>query len=673
MTSILDKYPKLYARHTEHQGINNQQPAKVLDMRQVMIMLFFVIIGFLIYSNTFNSPFILDDLSGIQKEPHIRLTGLSLEGIRKAARESLYSSRPMGCISFALNYYFHRYNVMGYHLVNILIHITTGILLYFFLRTTLSIWTKQSGQPANASLIAFFAACIWFVHPIQIQSVTYIIQRMTSMAAMFYILSLMLYAKFRLTAEKRKKWVLFAGCALAGILALGSKPIAVTLPPFILLYEWFFFQDLSLSWLKRHPFRLAGMLILFGLVVFMFLGTVHPVEKIFNGYANRDFTLTQRVLTEFRVVIYYISLLIFPHPSRLNLDHDFPLSHSLVDPFTTLLSIGTITGLMVLAFYLARRERVLSFCILWFFGNLVIESSVIGLEIIFEHRTYLPSMFFFLIIVVLVHRYFKKGWAVTAFLSLWVILLCSWTYERNRLWGNPVAFARDCAQKSPKKARPQNRLGVMLVRHGRLDDAMACYREALRIEPEFAEAHNNLGVALAKQEKLDEALAHYGEALRNRPRYPEAHYGMGVVFAQQQKLDEAILHFTEAVRIDSNYTKAHLGLGVAFAQQGKLDEAMAHLSVAEQITPNNAEVHYNLGLLLDKLGNIDLAMAHYNKALEVKSDYEEVHNNLGTLLAGQGRFDEAIVHFSEALGIRPDFEAARRNLERAQAIAGESK
>jgi hypothetical protein len=147
-------------------------------------------------------------------------------------------------------------------------------------------------------------------------------------------------------------------------------------------------------------------LVVLAIVALMYLGT-HPVEKILSGYKARDFTPAQRVLTQFRVVIFYITLLIFPHPSRLNLDHDFPISNSLIDPVTTILSIGVIVGLMGLAIYKGKKERLLSFCILWFLANLVIESSVIGLEIIFEHRMYLPFMLLSLMAVTLAYRYIK--------------------------------------------------------------------------------------------------------------------------------------------------------------------------------------------------------------------------------------------------------------------------
>ncbi len=447
--------------------------------REALLLSFLAVLVFWVYSNTLDGPFIFDDSPNIQDNPHIRLKTLTLEGIERAGFESLSPNRAVANVSFALNYYFHGYNVAGYHLVNILIHVTTGILLYFFVKTTLSIPSLRS-KYAPRGWIPLLTALIWLVHPIQTQSVTYIVQRMNSMAAMFYILSFLLYAKARLAEQKGKKGALFGGCILAGMLALGSKEIAATLPFFIFLYEWYFFQELNRTWLKRHCYPFLGIGILLVVVSFMYLGA-HPLERILASYEARDFTLTQRVLTEFRVVIFYISLLIFPHPSRLNLDHDFALSHSLIDPITTLLSIGAIAGLIGLAIFTAKRQRLLSFCILWFLGNLVIESSVIGLEIIFEHRTYLPSMLVGLMAVAPVYRHLKPKWIGLGVVCAVVMVFSFWTYARNSMWNDEVTLWTDCVEKSPKKSRPHYNLGVVIGSQGKLKEAMSHYSEALRI------------------------------------------------------------------------------------------------------------------------------------------------------------------------------------------------
>ena len=165
-----------------------------LDKRLALVLPVFVILGFLIYSNTLNVPFHFDDEQNIVENRNIRLTGLTLKNITGACFKTACPNRPVANLSFALNYYFHKYDVIGYHAINIVIHIITGILLYFFIKTTLSIPSLRSRYKSPSS-IALFAALIWLAHPVQTQSVTYIVQRMNSMAAMFYILSFLLYAK----------------------------------------------------------------------------------------------------------------------------------------------------------------------------------------------------------------------------------------------------------------------------------------------------------------------------------------------------------------------------------------------------------------------------------------------------------------------------------------------
>jgi tetratricopeptide (TPR) repeat protein len=369
----------------------------------------------------------------------------------------------------------------------------------------------------------------------------------------------------------------------------------------------------------------------------MYLG-VHPLGKILMGYENRDFTLTQRMLTEFRVVIYYITLLIFPHPSRLNLDHDFPISHSLIDPITTMLSVGAIGGLIGLAIYMAKKDRLLSFCILWFLGNLVIESSVIGLEIMFEHRTYLPSMFVILMAVTLGYRYIRSKRRGLALLFVVLMVFSVWTYERNSVWGDDVTLWKDCVVKSPKKARLQYNLGNAFARKGKIEEAMDHYSEALRIRPHWAKVHNNLGIALIRQGKLNEAINHYFEALRINADYEEAHYNLGNALKSQGKLKSAMDHYSEALRIKSGHVGARVNLGVVLTRQGRLEEAMGHFSSVLQIQP----------------------------------DHAQAHNNLGVVLARQGRLKEAVHHFSQVLRIQPHDAEARQNLERGLKLMGKS-
>jgi len=621
-------------------------------IRDGLVVLFFSVVVLLIYSNTFRGPFVFDDRNNIQNNPDIRLTHLTWDGIKRAGFGAVALNRPVANLSFALNYYFHQDNVSGYHGVNILIHIMAGVFLYLFLRVSLGIYPLPFPGETHR-WIPFFAALLWLVHPIQTQSVTYIVQRMNSLAAMFYILAFLLYAKARLSEKAWTRRALFAGCILSSVLALGSKEISATLPFFIFLYEWYFFQDLRLTWLRRHWPLFAGICILFAVVSLIYLGR-HPLDRILGDYPAREFTVTERVLTQFRVVVYYISLLLFPHPSRLNLDYDFALSRSLFDPVTTLMSACVIIGLLGVALATAKRERWISFCLLWFFGNLVIESSVVGLEMIFEHRVYLPSMLLILMAVTAASRYVKPEWLIRAVFCFVVMLCALWTYERNKVWGDAVFLWEDCVKKSPQKARPFNNLGYVLEKEDRIDEAIDRYVQALRINPDYETAHYNLGNALEKQGRLEEAISHYLEALRIKPDVPKTHNNLGYVLEKQGRVDKAIDHYLRALRIKPDYGQAHNNLGNALARQGRIDEAISQYLMALRIDPDYVGARNNLGLALYKQNRIDEAIGHYQAALRTNPDLEATHYNLANALVGQGRTDEAIDHYKEVLRINPN-------------------
>ena len=582
-----------------------------------------------IYADALTGPFIFDDKIHIQENPHIRIPQITFKGLATAAFDSPLPRRPVAYISFALNYYLHGDNVVGFRLLNIIIHVISGILLYFFIQATFHTPAMQSWN-TNAKWISFFAAAIWMVHPLQTQSISYIVQRMNSLAAMFYILSFLLYVHFRMNPLKRSKGWLLSGCILAGILALGTKENAATLPFFLILYEWYFFENLSLKWLKAHIPRLAGLFLLLAIIALIYLG-VDPLDKILATYEIRNFTPTQRILTELRVVIFYISLFLWPHPSRLNLDHDFGLSSSLTDPITTLFSMLAIAVLMALAVITARNQRLISFCILWFLGNLVIESSIFGLEIIFEHRLYLPTMMCSLIIVLFVYRWAKPTWMKTVILCTLAIVGAVWTYERNEVWRNRITIWQDCVNKSPQKARPYNNMGAAVVDEGHYDEAIALFHKALQINPYYPNARANLGLTLAKLGKVEEGIAQLLKALQIKPKDYETLSNLGVALLKQERYAEAIKYLSEALEINPHFAKAHNNIGVVLQRQNRFQEAMGHLRSALQLDP----------------------------------DYAEAYNNLGVTLAIQGRHEEAIEQFSAALQINPGYAKARRNLERS--------
>jgi hypothetical protein len=297
--------------------------------------------------------------------------------------------------------------VFGYHVVNFLIHVASGIFLYWFLLLTLNLPSLKKEYGPISYKVALLTSLIFVTHPIQTQSVTYIIQRMASMAGMFYLLAMVLYVKGRL-ATGRARFCYFAGTVLSSLLGVFSKENVAILPLFIALYEFYFFQSVDLNPKGRKVIiSLAAGLVILGAFGFLIWGERY-IQVIREGYAYRTFTMSERVLTQFRVVVYYLTLLIYPHPSRLNLDYDFSISKTILDPPTTLISILIIAGLIGYSIWTARKRPMISFCILWYFGNLVIESSIFPLEIAFEHRLYLPAVGPFIIFSLLLVRGIEK-------------------------------------------------------------------------------------------------------------------------------------------------------------------------------------------------------------------------------------------------------------------------
>ena len=349
-------------------------------------------VAFLAYSNTFSVPFQFDDRPNITQNPNIQIKVFTWDRIQKMIdytyRESI---RVFSYFTLALNYYFGELNVFGYHLVNLLIHVLSGVFLYGFLMMTFNLPSLKGRYGAISYKVALFTSLIFIAHPIQTQSVTYIVQRMASLAGMFYLLSFILYIRGR-QLHGRPRFFYWSGAVLIYLLGVFSKENVAVLPLFIALYEFYFFQTLDLSPKgKKALLILIGGLFALGAIGLLIWGKRY-LDLIIEGYQYRTFTMSERVLTQFRVVLYYLTLLAFPLPSRLNLDYDFPLSRTVLDPPSTLISIVIILCLIGYGVATAKKRPVVSFCIFWYFGNLAIESSIFPLEMVFEHRLYLPSI-----------------------------------------------------------------------------------------------------------------------------------------------------------------------------------------------------------------------------------------------------------------------------------------
>jgi tetratricopeptide (TPR) repeat protein len=590
-----------------------------------------------VYAAALAGPFEFDDEPNITENVHIRVRQAGAAAWWAAAFQSPLPNRPVANLSFALNHYVNGYNPVGYRFINIIIHIINGFLLFGLAKATFQTPAVALSR-REAGTWASLAAAVWLLHPLHTQSVIYVVQRMTSMATLFYLLSLLCYAYGRLSARTApQRRALFTACAGSGLLALGTKEIAATLPAFFFLYEWYFCQDLDPKWLRRRLPVLAAVLALTAAIAMVYLRGVNPLERISLPYADSGLSMAQRVLTQFRVVVFYISLLIWPSPSRLNLDHDFIVSHSLLDPATTLASLLFLTALAAAAVVSARRHRLFSYAILWFLGNLVIESSLIRLENVFEHRTYLPSVMPAAAFVALLASKIPSKRAVIVVLCAIAALFGVWTHQRSLVWSDDIALWQDCLHKSPAKARPYNNLGSALVGKNRLEEAIPYFIKATQIKPEYGDAFYNLGYAYLRIDDIESGIASLKKAVNLEPE---------------------------------NYLALN-NLGIGYLMKGDDAGAARCFEAALRLKPDFASSHNNLGVALKRQGLFEEAVRQYREAIQINPDYAEAYNNLGVALKEAGQWQAAKEEFQRALHIQPDYPTARKNLEDTEAeLAG---
>jgi len=587
------------------------QPKKQsFPFHHLMAIVLIVGVAFIAYSNTFYVPFQFDDRANIHNNPNIQMKALTWERVGQFIKNTYQVTiRVFSYFTLALNYYFREFNVFGYHLVNFFIHIGSGIFLYWFLILTFNLPFLQEKYGSISYQISLFASLIFVSHPIQTQAVTYIVQRMASMAGMFYLLSMVLYIKGRLASGPSRIFY-FGGVGLSYLLGVFSKENVAILPLFIALYEFYFFQNLDLSPRgKRIVFYLVGALLILGAFGLVLWGPRY-YNEIVEGYQIRDFTLEERVLTQFRVVLYYVTLLVFPHPSRLNLDYDFSTSRTIFDPPTTLISILIIAGLIGYSLWITKRKPVFSYFVLWYFGNLVIESSIFPLEMVYEHRLYLPAVGPFVLFSLMTVRGIEK-WRVreaipriemakprfveTFVFLVVIVLLFMGTYLRNETWNDEIGLWKDCLKKSPQKARPYANLGFAYLDAGIYDQALQATQHALQIDPKFAYAYYNMSIIYQKMGDLKQATDMGKKALEIDPDFHMAHYSLGEIYFEKGEYQESVEAYKRFLEVFPNFPNVHHLLGIVYAAQRQIDKAMKEFEYEIRVNPYHALAHLNLG------------------------------------------------------------------------------
>lgn len=583
--------------------------------RQWVQLAIITLLGAVIYSNSFHVPFVLDD--------HYRYQFFGTCN----TWDSLFhgGARRVVDLSFALNYKLHGLSLPGYHLTNLVIHLAASITLYYLLGNAIRVQGNAlaADEFYSPKFIPFATALLFVSHPVQTEAVTYTIQRYTSLAALFYLFSALAFIKFRYLLDSRTNtamtWV-WAGLTLfSGLLAIGSKQIAATLPAMLIILEYILFNGRYLT----RRFLLFCTLILLIIPAVLMQQWLHGTLDTFlydlrQATSDDQFmSRTTYLTTQVRVVATYLRLLILP--IHQNLLYDYPIYTSLFS-IAVLSSLALHLGMGAIAVFLLRKAnshiapsnpesriclRLISLGIVWFYLSLAVESSIVPIrDVIFEHRIYLPSAGFFLAVcatAALIAGNRKYGRQVA-----WSILACSCitlgviSFARNRVWADSLTLWQDTALKSPNKGSVQAQLATEYLVRNRPDKALPLFLRALELSPNL-EFRVKLGLGTSMKAlniyngrfTTGEEYVLPGGILEsgtlNYGRYKEwsavIRNNEGLAYELYGEYLKALNSYHNAVWMNPEYDLAWLNLGLVAARLGKQEDIQKSIENLKRVNP----------------------------------------------------------------------------------------
>jgi protein O-mannosyl-transferase len=623
-----------------------------------------ILTGILVYSNSFDCSFNFDDSVNISNNPAIKNLSMFTN-----INYWLHPGRQIAYLSFALNYHFNNLDVFGYHLINILIHIITGISTFLLVKLILNLNNSKNIKfNKYKDWIALFSALFFVVHPLQTQAVTYIVQRMASMAAMFYILSIYLYALGRIEHTQKNnilKAIIFYFLALtSGIIGVMTKENAATFPITMLLFEFTFIRNTENKIYKKYII-ISSSVIAFLCISYFFLNPSLMTSAATSGI---KISSQEYLINQFIVIARYLQLTILPFNQCAdygNVAYNFPF----VTSFWRLDVIGCfllLAGLIVMAVIVYKKNKILSFGIFWLFLTLSVESSIIPIaEPMFEHRMYLPMLGIGLFLVYSLFLLFSKikPIYIFSFLSVLILVLGISGYSRNKIWKNELSLWTDVIKNAPYNARGYFNRGTSKEKLEDKEGAIRDYKRAIEIKPDYSNAYNHRANLKAKLGDLEGAIKDYSRVIEIKPEFADAYYNRGKHKNDIGDKEGAMNDFNQAIELKQDFIDAYINRGVLKKSLNDNNGAIMDYNKAIELNPKDTIVYNNRGNVKFKLGDYEGAIKDYIRAIEIKPDYAEAYNGLASSYFNMKDFNKAIYNYKKAIEIDPHNLEAIKNLE----------
>lgn len=622
-----------------------------------------LLVSTLSYANSLQSSFHYDDHHSIVDNPSIRtLTSIWSFFVDSStfsgdADKSMY--RPLLLVSYAVNYWLGEYEVLGYHLVNILLHAGCALLCWVVFELLLKDLAPDRSSVGGRA--AMFAGLLFATHPLAAEPVNYISGRSDLMSTCFYLAALALFMQWRRVVEgspQRFGPVLRISSLICFACGLLTKSTVITFPVILLLID-----ALSMTGMRRRGFRhWLRFHSAYWVVAGGYLVLLRSTEFLERSLANPARELGAQLITQAKAPAYYLKLAFMP--VNLNVEHQFAES-------TVTSDAVWVAGLLVLSIcvllWFGRQWSTTVFPVLWA-GIVVLPVSVMPLNVLVnERRLYLALAAFAWFVVLILGRRLRR-------LSyVWLSLLCLSSVQRNEVWATEVSLWRDAVDKAPAMYRAQTNLGKALQMNGDEQGALAAYQRAIDIDPRHGDAYNNVGILHHRQGRTREAIDWYQRAVERYPDHEEIYQNTADAFADLGDLAQARVWYEKALTVDDRRGAIWANYGELLFQLKDLDSAERASRRAIVLMPQQPEPYNNLGNVLSSRGEGESALAMYQRAIDLAPEnaISDVRANMADTYLQMGRAAEARVELEIALEHDPENARLHRALGRALGMLGD--
>lgn len=645
------------------------------------------IITTIIYWPSLHYDFQFDDIANIQKHFNIRhynFSGLFFTGSR--------------WISYWLNsvhYKIGKFDPFSYRIGNLIIHSINGLLIFFVTYTALSYLKKQNFFSQNAFGISLITGLLFLLHPVQTQTVSYVIQgQLEGLSTLFIISMILVYLHRAHTTNTTLKWLLTGLFFVLAAFSCGTKEIAIISPLLIMLVDWFFVAQgdirsfTSRLWLHALLFLTVVGWYLYFLKPGFFTNILGLQMQVKNNIGNVITHNPKQMITpwiffisQFKVILHY--LWIFLWPFSISVEYDWMLTKSFFSldclaPLMFLLAIGVF----IIKQLLRNPTSIACFGALWFFICIAPRSSIIpSPELLVDYKTYMASYGWLLLIatmlvacVQLCMPYFKKippfaqdQHALAAIALILALPLGYSTYKRNIVWSSGKEFWGNVITNAPGKARAYNNYGVELSQHFKqYKEAVPYFKKAIEMDNNYPDPCNNLAVASSHLGDTDAAIEALRKGLKINPYYPEGYNNLASFFLQQKKYDQAEKVLGHAIRLRPHYGKAYFNLGRVYLERGDREKAWEYFKSACTKADLDNEFGFNTFAKMSlSLKKYDDAIFAYSRVVEYNPTNQDAIFNLGNSYFFTGNYQQAAVYFKKACTLNPEDTRTWYNLGEA--------